>query len=180
MLDKLVTRRLRLRELASHDAPAIVELFNDADVAQFHNLGPMTDISDAAEAIGRVREGTLAGRMLRWAITVPPIDLAIGTVGFLNISPADRRAAIGYDLARRCWGQGLATEAVGAVVRHGFQSLELHRIEADVMAGNERSMRLLRTHGFVEEGQLRDYAFFKGRFHTLVRFSLLATDLGRR
>lgn len=116
--------------------------------------------------------------MLRWATTLPPVDLAIGTVGFLNITPRDRRAGLGYDLARRYWGQGLATEAVKAVVRYGFQTLGLHRIEADVMPGNERSMRLLRTLGFVEEGQLRDYAFVKERFNTLVRFSLLATDRG--
>jgi ribosomal-protein-alanine N-acetyltransferase len=175
-MDDLATTRMRLRQLSIDDAPAIAELFRDVDVARFHNLGPITDIHDAQEAISRVREGTEAGHMLRWAITVPPLDLAIGTAGFLNITPADRRAGIGYDLARPYWGQGLAIEAVEAVVRYGFQTLGLHRIEADVMPGNERSIRLLRTLGFVEEGRLRDYAYFKGRFNTLVRYGLLATD----
>ena len=178
-MDDLVTTRLRLRELSMDDAPAIAELFRDVEVARFHNLGPVTDLAEADEAISRVRAGTEAGHMVRWAITVPPIDRAIGTVGFLNITPADRRAGIGYDLARPYWGQGLATEAVEAVVRYGLQTLGLHRIEADVMPGNERSMRLLQTLGFVEEGQLRDYAYFKGRFNTLIRYSLLTTDPGR-
>ena len=40
----------------------------------------------------------------------------------------------------------------------------LHRLEAFVTPGNTRSVRLLERHGFVIEGTLKDYGYWKGRF----------------
>jgi ribosomal-protein-alanine N-acetyltransferase len=76
-------------------------------------------------------------------------------------------------------GQGLAPEAVAAVVRYGFSVLGLHRIEAAVLPGNEASVRVLQKLGFREEGTRRDYLYAKGRFHSFRWFSLLATDTER-
>ena len=58
---------------------------------------------------------------------------------------------IGYDLARELWGQGLATEALTAAIRFGFSEIQFNRIEAETIADNEPSTRLLGRLGFARE-----------------------------
>jgi [ribosomal protein S5]-alanine N-acetyltransferase len=63
-----------------------------------------------------------------------------------------------------------------AVIRFGFKEMALNRVEADVTPGNEASVRVLRKLGFVEEGLLRQRAYWKGRYHDLRFFSLLRNE----
>jgi [ribosomal protein S5]-alanine N-acetyltransferase len=48
------------------------------------------------------------------------------------------------------WGQGLAYEAVSALITHTFATRDTDRLTADVDPRNERSLRLLGKLGFVE------------------------------
>ncbi|WP_316247156.1 GNAT family N-acetyltransferase [Rossellomorea marisflavi] len=59
---------------------------------------------------------------------------------------------VSYQFLPEYWGKGYAKEAVAAVLTHGFQKLELHRIVAETQVLNERSCRLLENLGMrVEE-----------------------------
>jgi ribosomal-protein-alanine N-acetyltransferase len=68
------------------------------------------------------------------------------------------------------------TEALRSIIGWGFHSLKLNRIEAMVMIENIASIKLLEKSGFLEEGILREYGFWKGKFHDLRLFSLLKKD----
>ena len=83
---------------------------------------------------------------------------------------------IGYELAKAHWRQGIMTEALFAVIEFGFQAIALNRIEAMVMLENTASFKLLQKLGFLEEGILREYGYWKGQFHDLRIFSLLKKD----
>ncbi|MGF6919962.1 RimJ/RimL family protein N-acetyltransferase [Paraburkholderia sp. 40] len=67
-----------------------------------------------------------------------------------------RRAEIGFSLKRKHWGNGFMREAASAIIEHGFGTLNLHRIEADIDPRNSASARLLERLGFIREGLLRD------------------------
>lgn len=54
---------------------------------------------------------------------------------------------VGYMLARRCWGQGLATEAARACLRFGFSELGLAEIFACIRQGNSASQAVARRLG---------------------------------
>ncbi|MBR2726536.1 MAG: GNAT family N-acetyltransferase, partial [Solobacterium sp.] len=57
------------------------------------------------------------------------------------------KISVGYRLLERYWGQGIAPEAVRAILRFGFIELRLHRIEAHYMEGNDRSRRVMEKVG---------------------------------
>lgn len=57
------------------------------------------------------------------------------------------------------WGQGLASEALGAVLAHGFQTLGLGRIAAVCDAPNTASARMLARAGFRETGAFPGVAY---------------------
>jgi RimJ/RimL family protein N-acetyltransferase len=66
-----------------------------------------------------------------------------------------RSAEIGYFVGEPWWNRGIATEAVGACTRHGFEALDLVRIHAAVFAWSTASMRVLEKCGYEREGVLR-------------------------
>ena len=61
-----------------------------------------------------------------------------------------RLPEIGYILHPDYWGQGLATEALTAVIGHVFAGRDVDAITADVDPRNEASLKLLARLGFVE------------------------------
>ena len=73
-------------------------------------------------------------------------------------------AHLGYKIAELHTGQGLMTEAVDAVVRHGFGRLRLHRIMANYQPWNTASGRILEKLGFEREGFAKDYLFINGQW----------------
>ncbi len=76
--------------------------------------------------------------------------------GYVALSNIVRRAFqscfIGYQMDERWVDQGYMTEAVARVARIAFQELRLHRIEANIMPWNKRSLRVAEKCGFVGEG----------------------------
>lgn len=73
-------------------------------------------------------------------------------------------AHLGYKIAEQHTGQGLMTEAVDAVVRHGFSRLRLHRIMANYQPWNTASGRILEKLEFEREGFAKDYLFIHGQW----------------
>ena len=94
-------------------------------------------------------------------------------VGRISLAPIERgpfqSARLGYAVDAGHEGRGLMREALGAVAKHAFEVMGLHRLEANHDPANERSARLLRRAGFAVEGYARDYLFIGGawRDHVL-------------
>jgi ribosomal-protein-alanine N-acetyltransferase len=174
---ELRTERLRLREPLPRDATALLGILGDPEVTRFHNMPTLTTLGQAQAALEQLEQRSRARSTIRWAIELSRSEEMIGTIGLLRFDFEHRRAELGYEIARREWGRGLAPEAGAAVVRYGFSVMKLHRIEAGVLPGNNASVRVLQKLGFIEEGLRRDYLFAKGAFHTVRWFSLLETDV---
>ncbi|HET7899385.1 MAG TPA: GNAT family protein, partial [Flavisolibacter sp.] len=89
------------------------------------------------------------------------------------IEKENHRAEIGYMLEPHLQGKGLMSEALPAVVRYGFTSLQLHSIEARIDPRNKASEALLKKTGFVQEALFKEnYRLNEGFADTAV-FSLL-------
>jgi ribosomal-protein-alanine N-acetyltransferase len=172
----LTTERLRLRAPLPRDAAALLGILGDPEVTRYHNMPTLTTLAEAQAALERLERRYAARDTIRWAIEPLEPGEMIGTVGLLRFDFEQRRAEVGYEIARSAWGRGLATEAAAAVVGYGFSVLGLHRIEAGVLPGNAASVRVLEKLGFLEEGTRRDYLYFKDAFHSFRWFSRLETD----
>ena len=79
----------------------------------------------------------------------------VGQIRFFGWYPPLASAEVGYWLGRRHWGKGYASEAVRLACRFGFRTMHLHRINAVVVTGNDRSSRVLEKAGFHREGTSR-------------------------
>lgn len=59
--------------------------------------------------------------------------------------------------------RGLGQEAIRLFVRHGFETLNLNRIQLEVFDFNPRALAVYRKTGFVLEGTSREAFYFNGR-----------------
>lgn len=74
------------------------------------------------------------------------------------------RAELGYWLAKKHWGRGIMTQAVGLVSEYAFRQLGLRRLYATAFTSNKASARVLEKNGFKLEGLMRKLHKNKGRF----------------
>lgn len=112
----------------------------------------------------------------RWVLTLKTYLTPIGTCGFHKWDQRNHHAEIGYDLGTTYWHKGYMTEALQAVLQHGFEKMELNRIEAIVYPENTASLRVLERLGFQKEGLLRQ-SFRQGdRYYDHWLLSLLKDE----
>lgn len=172
----LTTERLMLREVVADDADDLLVFRGDAEVQQY-NLVPMRDVREARSLVRTMQGWYATGYAIQWGITVYGENRVLGLCGVHDWSKHRRRAAIGYDLVRSHWGQGIASEAMRAVLGFGFGELELERIEALTVVENARSIRLLERLGFAFERIRPDNAWENdGRFRERALYRLLRND----
>ena len=165
-----------MRESRLSDAEGIFSVLSAESVTRHYNLSPLANVEEARALVERRAAALRGGERIRWAIARKTDDAVIGSCGYVHWNHEARRAEIGYDLHPDEQGRGLMQEALTAMLAFGFGRMALNRVEALVVPENEPSLRLLRRLGFLEEGLLRDYGFWKGRFHDLRLFSLLKKD----
>lgn len=68
------------------------------------------------------------------------------------------------------------SEAIAAVLRYGFQEMNLNRIEAIIDPANISSVQLLENFDFVQEGLLREYDLGQNGFDDVFMYSILKRD----
>ncbi|KAL5782643.1 hypothetical protein ACOSP7_007672 [Xanthoceras sorbifolium] len=102
----------------------------------------------------------------------------IGAISVTQNHGSDRcRSELGYVLAYKYWGKGIATRAVKMVAETIFDEWpHLERLEALVDVENLGSQKVLQKAGFMKEGVLRKYFIQKGEARDIVMFSILSTD----
>ena len=170
------TARVRLRPFAPVDAPAVVALAGDREVARYllhvpHPYPPEL----AASWIATHAETWLAGAGPTWAIERADDRTVVGTIS-LRWTPRHGRAELGYWLGRAHWGHGYAVEAGRAAVQWAFDHLDVHRVHADHLAGNDRSARVLLALGMQAEGVRRQHLRKGGVIHDVHLYGCLRTD----
>ena len=77
-----------------------------------------------------------------------------GLIGYCGLAHGIEEVGVEvvYLLAREEWGEGIATEAAGALVEYAFSTLGLPRVVAVVYPDNLASRRILETLGFASDG----------------------------
>jgi ribosomal-protein-alanine N-acetyltransferase len=101
-------------------------------------------------------------------------------VGFVNINNIVRSAFqsgyLGYAGFASHAGRGLMTGGVAAVISTAFADLGLHRLEANIVPENARSLGLVRRLGFQREGLSPHYLMVDGQWRDHERWAILADN----
>lgn len=165
--------RFRLRPFRLSDASDVFEYARDETWLQYLPVPSPYSLQDA--------ERFLANQiLLDWQLN-PSWAIEVGgkASGGLNIRffAEHRVSEIGYAVARRLWGRGIATEAAGIVIASAFETYPtLKKVRARADARNLASIRVMEKLGMTREGLLRDDRLNRGELIDEVIYGLLRSE----
>ena len=175
MFTEIVTSRFHLQQILPNDQQFIFQGLSHPEVIRFYGVS-FHSLESTAEQMQfydtLIREGTGTW----WKIVDSNTGERVGAIGYNNFQPKHKKAEIGYWLLPAYWGGGIIAEVLPVVVDYLQNQLDIHRIEALIEEGNERSGRTLERAGFIHEGLLRDYEIKNGKFISLHVYALLTSD----
>jgi ribosomal-protein-alanine N-acetyltransferase len=173
----LETERLLMRRLVASDLDDLYALYRDPEIRRYFPEGTLT-LEETREELEWFLNGHPDHPELGlWATIHKPTGQFIGRCGLLpwTIDGVDE-VEIAYLIAKPWQHQGLGAEAARALVRYGFETLELKRLIALIDPAHEASIRTANSAGlvldrFVILGGLKSalYSIAKWRSPTIPR-----------
>jgi len=168
----LKTDNILLRKIIRSDQFAVFQGLSDEQVIKYYGV-EYHSYADTKLQLDWFNQQLRDKTGIWWGITTNEIGTLLGTCGLYNLQEAHQKAELGYWLMPAYWRQGMMRKALTAILKYGFQELNLHRIEAYVETENTASFNLLQCLGFRHEGTLEDNEIKKGRFISLHVLALL-------
>lgn len=168
----LNTERLLLRRMEITDLPNLMKYASNKNVSDkvFGYPFPYLE-EDAIARINTVIEGFKNKNRFIFTITQKDENELIGEIG-MRLETEHNKAEIGYWIAEPYWGKGIATEAVEAVLKFGFEELKLNKIFATCFDGNDVSGKVLEKNRMILEGELIQEYFFKGEYRDCLQYRM--------
>jgi RimJ/RimL family protein N-acetyltransferase len=146
----LTTNRLVLRPWLDADREPFARMNADPRVMEFFAVRPSREESDAM--VDRIETHFREHGFGLWAAVLRRGGAFLGFVGLdIPSYEAPYSLELGWRLAAKYWGQGLATEGAHAVVGYGFQTLGLEEIVATTVPANTRSRRVMEKLGMTHD-----------------------------
>lgn len=104
-------------------------------------------------------------------------NVLLGAITLDNIRRGPAQAGtLGYWIGALHARQGYMREAIEAIVHHGFDMLDLSRVEAACLPENKASRGVLEKSGFKYEGVAQSYLQINGRWRNHVLYANLRGD----
>lgn len=171
----LDTERLRLRPFTFDDEAAVFALVSDPEVARFVRFEAHRTPAETRAFLELVLECYGRGDPFAWAIVLREDERLIGSCGFVSQAGERRSAEIGYWLGKPYWGKGYAVEAARALVRFGFEQMNLERVEAKCFVENRAGQRVIEKLGMKFEGTDRS-EMIKGQYPELRMYGVARAE----
>jgi [ribosomal protein S5]-alanine N-acetyltransferase len=172
----LETERLLLRKITVEDAEDMFVYGSNPEVSTYVTWNKHQTLSDTKEFIDFILNQYEAGRIAPWGIEDKETGRLIGTIDFVSWNTNHHFAEIGYVIARDYWGKGITTEAAEALIRFGFEKMDLVRIQARCFVENIGSERVMEKVGMSFEGIIRKGMLIKGKHWDLNMYSILKEE----
>jgi N-acetyltransferase len=178
-LPTLSGRAVRLREPATGDVPALVDLLSLGDATRFGLDEPTSDQAIRA-FVERLAVERAAGRSFAYLLTIDASASPVGLFLVRALDPAFEGAEWECTIAPSARGTGTFLDAARLVASFVFDSVGAYRLEARVLLQNGRGNAALRKLGAVQEGVLRHSLRRDGRYFDQVLWSILRDDWSDR
>ena len=165
---------MQIRRARPDDADFLLELILDDETKPFLGLPAELTRDDLLEEIAQSeREPQAFGRFV--------IEFGgerVGSLGFRLLNERNRIAEAGrFAIHPGHRGRGIGDEAARLFQRHLLVDLDLHRIELQIYAFNERAIAQAERTGYVREGVKRKAYLKNGEWQDAVLFGLVREDL---
>ena len=146
------TARMKVRAFVPDDVQRLFAIHSEAGVKQWIPNESYADPEETRQAVDFFASCVLKGRLpyvlaVEWKET----GELIGDTGINEVEGNEGEVEIGYVIARRYSGMGLATELVHAMTQYAVSRFGIRVLYGRVMRGNQASVRVLEKNGYAFE-----------------------------
>lgn len=139
---EIITPRLKLRTARTDDLDGLHAVLSDPRATRWWSTPPHETLDQTRTWL----DGMIGKGPDNPDFVIEQDGQVIGKAGFFALPD------VGYILHPDRWGQGLASEAVGAAIDYVFLTRDVDALTADVDPENGPSIRLLERFGFIRTG----------------------------
>ncbi len=169
------TDRLIIREFTHDDFDAVHRYASNPNVVKFMVWGPNTEDETRQFIQTKLQSQVLRPRVsYDLAITLDGILIGGGGLALQGLKSGD--ADLGYCLNEDYWGKGLGTEFAAAMIKYGFEELDLHRVTAKCDPENHGSYRIMEKNGMTREGHIRENLRIRGKYRDSLVYGILRSE----
>ncbi|QHI34677.1 Spermidine N(1)-acetyltransferase [Kordia antarctica] len=174
----LKSNRITLRLIKPSDLAAIHLLHSLPKVDEFNTLGIPENIQETQAVIQSWIAEHELDEIKNYTFAIEHIQTKefIGLFGLKLWNKKNRRGEVWYKIHPDYWRKGFATESVNLVLDFGFETLNLHRIQAGCAVDNIGSIKVLEKVGMIREGRGRQTLPLKNGWSDNFEYSILETD----
>lgn len=171
---QLGTDRLFLRLFREEDAYDIFEIYSDDTICRYLLEEPWTSDTLPKKITEKCLQNSLESEKFL-SLAVVYQEKVIGDLTAWRTEMPDS-FEIGYVFSKFYAGQGLATEAVSALLTYLFEEKCAHRVQANLDSRNEESKKLCERLGMRQEAHFLKDFWNKGEWTDSFIYALLSTE----
>lgn len=173
----LETDRLILRRFTIDDTKAVYNNWtSDSEVSKYMRWHHHNSIEETESKINDWINRYKHNNFYQWAITLKGSDEPIGAIGLFVVNESDMCGDFGYSISRKCWGMGVASEALKAVFKFAFETIRFNRIESYHSVNNPASGKVMFKAGMKLEGLARQKYKSNVGFEDSFMYSILKEE----
>ncbi len=176
-MPRLMGERIMLREYKKDDLPYIRKWVNDSEITKFLSnvfLYPHT-LNDTENFLNIMLQGN--GNVKGFVIANKDTEEYIGQIDLIKIDWVNRVGTIGIVIGNKEYlSHGYGTEAIKLLQEFAFNKLNLHKLELQVRAFNDRAISCYKKCGFKEEGRIRENFYAEGKYSDTVHMGVLKRE----
>ncbi len=174
-------KRIRFRGVEKADIQKFYEWINDPEVTEGLLVNLPISFADEESWFEHASKGEQAEKPM--AIEMKEKDgwRLIGNCGLFHIEWINSIAEFGIMIGdKSVWNKGYGTEAVGLILQHCFETLNLNSIYLRVYSTNLRAKRAYEKAGFVLDGTMRQAVYKHGKYVDVNFMSVLRSEWNAR
>ncbi len=174
---KIETDRLILRRFEYTDNEDMLKYWAGDPLVQSMYSEPVYATTEAVkELLDKYIGSYTKDDYYRWAVIFKETNECIGQIAYFLMDNKNHFAEIEYCIGNSFQRRGFATEATEAVMRYGFEKINLHKVQICHKRTNIPSQKVIERCGFVYEGALRDFFYIDGQYVDRLYYSILRDE----
>ncbi|RII35522.1 N-acetyltransferase [Clostridium chromiireducens] len=178
---KIETERLILRKFGYTDDKEMLKYWiSDPKVQSLYCEPVYSTKQEVKELLDKYIGSYDKDNYYRWAIILKETNECIGQIAYFSVDDNNHFAEIEYCIGSLFQRRGYATEATKAVIKFGFDKINLHKVQICHKSINFASRKVIEKCGLVYEGTLRDFFYEDGQYVDRLYYSILKDEFVSR
>ncbi|MEA4960294.1 GNAT family N-acetyltransferase [Lutispora sp.] len=176
MRNMLIGDNIRLGSLNASDMEYVSSWFNDVEFLRYYDMVPAIPKSQK-DMLKLLEYYESSEDKQIFAVRLIHSNTIIGIAGFDDILWSNGVATTFIGIgSKESKGKGLGKETMRLLLDFGFNELNFHRIQLNVISYNSTAISLYESVGFKKEGTYREFIYRDGKRYDLYLYGILKEE----